>query len=33
MMVTVDRFSKAIKLIPLHNLPTAFNTAEFILNV
>lgn len=29
-MVTVDCFSKAIKLKPLHNLPTGFNTAELL---
>lgn len=32
LLVAVDRFSKACKLIPLSRLPTAFETAEALFN-
>lgn len=31
-MVTMDRFSRTLKLIPLPMLPTAFQTAELLFN-
>ncbi len=32
-LVVVDRFSKACKLIPLKGLPTALETAEALFNI